>query len=85
MRRKILGVALDVKGREVVAPFVQEHHLTYPVVLGGQEVSRAYGGVRSIPTAFLIDRDGLVRRRYIGYQKKEVFEKDLKVLLTATS
>ena len=79
----ILGIALDVKGRRVVAPFVEEHQLPYPIVLGGQEVSRAYGGVRNIPTAFLIDRDGLIRRRYVGYQDKDVFERDLRVLLSA--
>ena len=42
---------------------------------------RAYGNVRSIPTAFLIGRDGTVRQKYVGVQPRSVLEKAIKELL----
>ena len=44
-------------------------------------VVNAYGGIRSIPTAFLVDRSGRIRKRYVGLQPREVFEKDIAPLL----
>jgi len=77
----VLGVSLDQGGFRVLTPFVERSGINYPVVLGGQKVASDYGGIQSIPTKFLIDRDGLVRKRYVGMQPVELLVKDLKVLL----
>ena len=78
---EIIGVALDWNAQRVVAPFVQERGINYTVLLGKKDVTDLYGGIMSIPTTFIIDRNGGIRKRYIGYKDKEIFEKEIKKLL----
>lgn len=77
----MVGIALDQEGKEVVVPFVEEHGVNYTVLLGDQNVSELYGEVHSIPTTFVIDREGTIHKRYVGYHEKSVFESDLRELL----
>jgi cytochrome c biogenesis protein CcmG/thiol:disulfide interchange protein DsbE len=77
----VIGIAMDKQGASVVAPFVKEWKMNYPVLIGGSEVSAAYGNIMSYPTTFLVDREGNVVKKYVGFQEKAVFEKDLKALL----
>jgi peroxiredoxin len=62
----IVGVAGDVQGQEVVASFAKKQQLTFPVVLDQRnEVSQQYR-VRSIPTVYLLDRQGRIAGMYVG-------------------
>jgi len=78
---EMVGIAVDREGKEVVLPFVEKHGVDYAVLIGNQQVGELYGGVRSIPTTFVIDREGTISKRYVGYREKSVFESDLKELL----
>lgn len=77
----VIGVALDETGAEVVRPFVEEQRMTYTSVIGSQDVARQYGGIEAIPTTFVIDKQGKVFRKYVGYRDYETFEADVKTLL----
>jgi cytochrome c biogenesis protein CcmG/thiol:disulfide interchange protein DsbE len=77
----VIGIAMDKQGAPVVAPFVKENAMTYPVLLADDKISADYGNIMSYPTTFLVDRDGNVVKRYIGFTEKATFEKDLKALL----
>jgi len=50
-------------------------------VLGNQQVANLYGGIRTIPTTFIIDRKGNVVDRVVGYRPLSYFEKKVKQLL----
>lgn len=78
---EIVGVALDRQGVAVVKPFAEDYGITYPVVIGDQKTTASYGGVRGIPTTFVIDRKGRIVEKYVGYRDKEVFEEVIKGLL----
>ncbi len=79
---EVIGVALDEGGEKDVAPFAQQNQINYPLsATGSQELAQAYGGIRGIPTTFLIDKQGRIAQKYIGYQDKEVFEKEIQALL----
>lgn len=77
----MVGISLDRQGVGIVKSFVQKHGVNYPILMADGRVDRAYGGITSIPTTFVIDRIGNVRRKYIGYRDKAVFETDIKALL----
>ena len=77
----IIGIAMDKQGASVVAPFAKEWGMNYPVLIGGSEVSKAYGNIMSYPTTFLVDREGNVVKKYVGFQEKATVEKDVKALL----
>lgn len=62
----LLAVSEDEGGRKVVAPFVKELGLTFPVLLDPhQQVAMRYG-VTGFPETFVIDRSGRVRVHEIG-------------------
>lgn len=83
---EIIGVSMDSNHGDV-APFIKEHHMTYPVVFGDEQVAEAYGGIRGIPTSFVIDRKGRIVKKYLGLPAqteegiKAAFMKDIKPLL----
>ncbi|HUI29994.1 MAG TPA: TlpA disulfide reductase family protein [Candidatus Acidoferrales bacterium] len=78
---QMLGVSLDEGGLKEVAPFMKQLGMNYPVVLGTEEVVSAYGGIRGIPTTFVIDKNGFVRAVFEGYRDATVFENLVKQLL----
>jgi cytochrome c biogenesis protein CcmG/thiol:disulfide interchange protein DsbE len=77
----MVGISLDNKGVSVVKSFAQKNRINYPILMADGQVQTAYGGITSIPTTFVIDAEGSMRRKYIGYRDKAVFEADIKTLL----
>ena len=78
---EIVGIALDEGGWDDVSPFVKKMNVKYPIVLGNESVLAAYGGISAIPATFIIDRQGNLIDRHVGYMSKEEFEKKLKDIL----
>jgi peroxiredoxin len=55
---EVVAVASDVQGAEVVQPFVTQLHLSFTTLLDTTgQVTRLYG-VTSLPTTYLLDREG---------------------------
>jgi cytochrome c biogenesis protein CcmG/thiol:disulfide interchange protein DsbE len=78
---EIVGIALDQGGAPAVRPFVQDNKINYTVLIGNQEVVDAYGGIQGLPTTFIIDRQGNIIEKMIGYREKEAFESIIEQLL----
>src|SRR2546422_9781761 len=76
-----IGVSLDEQGPEVVKQFAKRFGVNYSIVIGNAKVAEAYGGIDGIPTTFVIDRQGRIVGRHIGYNDKETFEKEIQSLL----
>jgi len=70
---RVVGIATDQQGAAIVAPFVEKNGLTFPIVLTDGKVDRDFGGVRGIPTTFVLDKQGKVVRKFVGYQEKDVY------------
>jgi len=77
----IVGISLDREGISVVKSFVRKYRVNYPILMTDGQVDKAYGGIPSIPTTFVIDSAGNIRQKYVGYREKAVFEADIKKLL----
>jgi cytochrome c biogenesis protein CcmG/thiol:disulfide interchange protein DsbE len=77
----MVGISLDREGVSVVKSFAQKYKINYPILMADGQVDKAYGGIASIPTTFVIDSAGNIRQKYIGYRDKAVFEADIKALL----
>jgi len=73
----VIGVSLDQSGPAAVVPFAKKMNINYPIVYGDGKVVQAYGGVRGIPTTFVIDKEFNIQRKYVGYTDHKVFEKDI--------
>jgi peroxiredoxin len=73
----VLGVAMDDEGWAVVKPYLQENRVNYRVVVGNDEVSAKYGGIDSLPTTMIIDRQGNIVSTHIGLVSKGDYEDDI--------
>ncbi len=62
----VLGLSTDVDG-SAIPPFLEERGITYPVGRATPAQRQAFGGVRGIPTTLILDREGRVRHRVVGY------------------
>jgi peroxiredoxin len=63
----IVAVSVDDRaGRDAVAAFVRQRRLPFSVWLDPDDVASGVFGVRSLPTAILIGRDGTIRWRRDG-------------------
>ena len=63
---EVLGISMDDNGWEDVKPFLAQMKVNYRVVIGDDATTTAYGGVESLPTAFLIDKQGKIAAIHIG-------------------
>ena len=65
----VSGISQD--GMDGAASFARELSLTFPILVDGADypVSRQYDLV-SVPTLYLIDRDGTIRRSGTGFHKQ---------------
>ena len=77
----VIGVSLDEQGPEIVKKFVKRLGVNYPIVIGKEKVVEAYGRIDALPTTFVIDRQGRIVSRHIGYDDKAAFEKEIQSLL----
>jgi len=77
----VIGVSLDEQDQEVVKKFVKRLGVNYAIVMGNEKVVEAYGGIDAIPTTFVIDRQGRIVSRHMGYDDKKVLEKEIQSLL----
>jgi cytochrome c biogenesis protein CcmG, thiol:disulfide interchange protein DsbE len=63
----IVGLSTDQGGRADVEAFLAERGISFPVAMAPGQVVRDFGGVRGLPTSFLIDRQGRIRHTVTGY------------------
>jgi peroxiredoxin len=76
-----IGVSMDDDGWKSVKPFLEQHKLNYPVVIGNQDLASRYGGLPSLPMTLLIDRDGKIAELHAGMVDRGAFENKIKALL----
>ena len=77
----VVGLSVDQQGASVVAKFVENRHITYPVLLAEAQTTIDFGGVYGIPVAFLVNKSGNVVKKYTGYVQHDILEKDIRSLL----
>lgn len=62
----MLGVSMDEDGWQAVRPFVKQKAINYSVAMGNDKVAQLCGGIESLPSTFLIDRDGRIALVHSG-------------------
>jgi peroxiredoxin len=78
----IIGVSQDQRV-ENARQFVARHRISFPVVFDeGHAIARRYGPPR-MPTAYVIDRQGIVRHIHAGYHSSDAaqLEAEIRTLL----
>ncbi len=76
----VVGIALDADASDV-ARFANQLGVHYTLLLSTDEVEKQFGGILGIPTTFVMDRHGVIRKKVIGFEYKEAFETTVKEIL----
>ncbi len=76
----ILAVSMDEGGWDDVKSFVKDYGIKYTVLKGDEDVAEKYQ-VRSIPMMLVLDKQGRIVRRYLGFGSDEDLEKDVQAVL----
>jgi len=66
----LLGIAVDSGEGEVLAAEKKRLDIPFPVLAADNKVQQSYG-VRVLPTTFLVDDQGIVRRHHVGIVSSE--------------
>jgi thiol-disulfide isomerase/thioredoxin len=77
----VLGVAMDDEGLEIVKPYLEKSKINYRIVLGNDSVATMYGGIDSLPTTFVLDKDGKIASTHVGLVSKSDYENEIQQLL----
>lgn len=79
---QVLGVSMDDDGWAAVKPYIAQHKINYPIVLGNDSVSQLYGGIDSLPTTFIIDQEGRIAYPpHVGLVGKNEYLSEIQGLL----
>lgn len=62
----VIGVGLDEGGAEALAPFAEANRMSYPVLVGDKALGTTYK-VTSIPSTYVLGRDGKIVSKHVGF------------------
>jgi len=73
-----IGVAVN-ETEPTIREFIKKNKITYPVVMANEQIVNAFsryvdGGIRAIPTSFVVNSSGRIIQVITGARSKEVFE-----------
>jgi thiol-disulfide isomerase/thioredoxin len=61
--------------------FAKKIGARYPLAVAADDLKQKFGGIEGLPTTMLYDRQGILRKKVIGFEYTNVIESELKPLL----
>ncbi|MGB9416684.1 MAG: TlpA disulfide reductase family protein [Acidobacteriaceae bacterium] len=81
---EILGVNEDdEKDHGEIDKFAKKIGVNYPILLGNDAISKAYGGIEVLPTSFYVGRDGKVVEEAAGLISRDEIEANIRKAMAA--
>lgn len=77
----IIGISVEKGDEGTVRKFAAAKKINYTVLVDDGFVSKTYGPISSIPTTFIIDRNGNITEKIVGSRTRTEFEGKIKPLL----
>jgi cytochrome c biogenesis protein CcmG/thiol:disulfide interchange protein DsbE len=86
----ILGVSMDEDGKKAIQPFLdkerfdvngQQEAMSYPILVGNDDIAGNFGGILGLPTSMLFSRDGKKVRTIVGLVNHDDISKAIESLL----
>jgi thiol-disulfide isomerase/thioredoxin len=61
--------------------FAKKIGVRYPLAVAPDELKQKFGGIEGLPTTMLYDRNGILRKKVIGFEHTDVFESEINSIL----
>ncbi len=79
------GVSTERRNRAGVVHFANEMGINYPIMVDDGAADNAYGPIMSMPTTYLIDRDGNIRAYIPGMISRQMLEPALDIMVAQSA
>ncbi len=78
----VVGISVD-EDINALEEFVKDNNVNYISLKMDKEqkIVGLFGGIKGIPTTFIVDREGNIVEKFVGYRDKEVFVEAIEKLL----
>ncbi len=78
----VLGASLDEAGPDIVGPFLERSPVNYRIALADTAERLApFAPMNTLPTTWLIDRQGRIAAEHVGLVSREAIEAEIRLLL----
>jgi peroxiredoxin len=78
----VVGFKFDtMMDTEDPVEFAKKMGVRYPLAVAADDLKQKFGGIEGLPTTMLYDREGILRKKIIGFEYPNAFEAALKPLL----
>lgn len=78
----VLGFKVDMmRDMEDPLKFARKIGVHYPLAIAGESLRAKFGGIEGLPTTMLYDRQGILRKKIVGFEYTSVVEEEVKPLL----
>ena len=78
---EIVGITVSSGSAANIRQFAEKFGIDYTLLTGDEkylkDLTVKYGGIRGIPTTFLIDRKGVIQKKWVGARTERIFMKEI--------
>jgi cytochrome c biogenesis protein CcmG/thiol:disulfide interchange protein DsbE len=82
---QFVGLSMDRTGEETVRQFAADMNINYPIGIDDGRIATSFGGVRALPTTYVIGPNGRIRGHIPGLATTETLRPGLVALLDETN
>jgi thiol-disulfide isomerase/thioredoxin len=77
----IVAMAVDYENIAGIKNLIQKQKINYQVLLTDEATKENFGGIAVLPTMFLVNREGLLLKKYFGHIEMDSLVRDIKQTL----
>jgi thiol-disulfide isomerase/thioredoxin len=77
----IIAIAIDRENELGLKNLITKQKINYPVLLADEKVKKDFGGIVILPTMFLVNREGILIKKYYGYIEWDSLIRDIELTL----
>jgi hypothetical protein len=78
----VIGFKFDtMMDTEDPIQFAKKMGVRYPLAIAADDLKQKFGGIEGLPTTLLYDRQGILRKKIVGFEYTDVLESAIKPLL----
>ena len=81
VRGRRIRVRYDGGHRRSIVICQKRSGVRYPLAVASDDLKLKFGGIEGLPTTMIYDRQGVLRKKMIGFEYTDVIESELKPLL----
>lgn len=67
----VIGMAVVTKDSGKLEPFITKLGLKFPILVSDEALQKGFGEITTVPTAFLIDKNGNIARKFVSHLEED--------------